>query len=92
MACELKCECFDYAETEIKTFSQYKEIESFFLLNIKKRNFIELKPNIPYYSFGEIFWYADKWYRCTYAAACGNIRNLIFRQMDLLENFQTELT
>lgn len=64
MACEPECECLNYFETEIKDLSLYKEYESFFLINLQKNIFTELKPDTPYYSFGKTYWYADKWYKC----------------------------
>lgn len=88
MVCKLKCECSNYSETEIKSFSQYKKFESFFLINVEKNNFIELKPKIPYYSFGKTFWYADKWYKCTICGCLWEYNKPDFPASGFVRKFQ----
>lgn len=68
MVLQFTCECCATNECEVDSLFTQNKFENFFFKNIRTGTFIEEKPGIPYYTFDQSKWYADKWYRCT---VCG---------------------
>ncbi|MBP3541398.1 MAG: hypothetical protein J6K72_06250 [Clostridia bacterium] len=69
---KLKCDCENRIETEINSVRQDEEIRGFFFRETEKGVYLEMKPELPYYTWAhgsrKVTWFATKWYKCN---ACG---------------------
>lgn len=64
-----KCDCNERMGVKINSWEQFEELKNFFEEQVKKRVFVEISVERPYYigystNGKEMKWYADKWYKC----------------------------